>query len=296
MDVDIRSNVLLTDLYQLTMLQSYLDHGMDDTAVFEFFVRTMPPQRGFYLAAGLAQLVDFLETAHFTSGELEWIEKSGRFSQSFVEYIAQWRFAGDLHAMLEGTVFFANEPIVRVTAPLPVAQLIESRLINILHYQTLVATKASRCVLAAEGKPVMDFGLRRAHGADAGLVAARASYIAGFVGTATVLAEPLFGVPVFGTMAHSFVQAHSVEIEAFSHFAETHPEDVILLIDTYDTEAGATKVVQLAPELKAKGIAVKGVRLDSGDLIVHARNVRRILDAGGLPEVHITASGNLDEH
>ena len=296
MNIDIRSNVLLTDLYQLTMLQSYLDHGMDDTAVFEFFVRTMPPQRGFYLAAGLAQLIEFLETAHFTSGELEWIEKSGRFSQSFVDYLARWRFMGDIHAMPEGTVFFANEPIVRVTASLPIAQLIETRLINILHYQTLVATKASRCVLAAEGKPVMDFGLRRAHGADAGLMAARASYVAGFVGTATVLAEPLFGIPVFGTMAHSFVQAHSREVEAFSHFAETYPGQVILLIDTYDTEAGAKKVVELASELKAKGIVVKGVRLDSGDLIVHSRNVRRILDAGGLLDVHITASGNLDEH
>ena len=296
MDVDMRSNVLLTDLYQLTMLQSYLDHGMNAPAVFEFFVRTMPPQRGFYMAAGLEQLVEFLETVHFTPWELEWVEKSGRFSRSFVEYLERWRFNGDLHAMPEGAVCFANEPVVRVTASLPVAQLVETRLINILHYQTLVASKASRCVLAAAGRHVMDFGLRRAHGAEAGLLAARACYIAGFGGTATVLAEPLFGVPVFGTMAHSFVQAHTVESEAFAHYAETHPDQVILLIDTYDTEAGAEKVVQLARELKTKGIAVKGVRLDSGDLIAHARKVRRILDKGGLSDIHITASGNLDEH
>jgi len=293
---DIRSSILLTDLYQLTMLQGYMEQGMEETAVFEFFSRKMPPQRGFYLAAGLEQLVEFLEQAHFTPQELEWVAQSGYFSQSFVDYLERWRFTGDLHAMPEGTVCFINEPMVRITAPLPQAQLVETRLINLLQYQTLVASKAARCVLAANGTPLIDFGLRRAHGAEAGLLAARASYLAGFTGSATVLAESLFGVPVFGTMAHSFIQAHPIEHEAFKHFADAQPNNVILLIDTYHTEEGARKVVALAPELKEKGIPIQGVRLDSGDLVDHAFQVRKILDDGGLRDVKITASGNLDEY
>ncbi len=269
---------------------------MEETAVFEFFSRKMALHRGFYMASGLEQLIEFLEQVRFTPDELDWVEKSGRFSKSFVEYLAQWRFAGDVHAMPEGSVFFMNEPIVRVTAPLPQAQLVETRLINLLQYQTLVASKAARCVLAASDKPLIDFGLRRAHGAEAGLLAARASYLAGFAGSATVLAEPFFGVPVFGTMAHSFIQAHMVESEAFEHFADAQPNNVILLIDTYDTEEGARKVVALASRLKKKGIAIKGVRLDSGDLVDHAFKVRKILDDGRLHEVQITASGNLDEY
>lgn len=293
---DIRSSILLTDLYQLTMLQGYLEQGMEETAVFEFFSRKMRPQRGFYMAAGLEQLVEFLELARFSPEELDWVAKSGHFSKSFVEYLERWQFSGDLHAMPEGTVFFINEPIARVTAPLPEAQLVETRLINLLQYQTLVASKAARCVLAANEKPLIDFGLRRAHGAEAGLLAARASYLAGFAGSATVLAEPYFKVPVFGTMAHSFIQAHTVESEAFEHFADAQPDNVILLIDTYNTEEGAKKVVALAPKLKKKGIAIKGVRLDSGDLVDHAFKVRKLLDDGGLTEVQITASGNLDEY
>ena len=294
--MDIRSSTLLTDLYQLTMLQGYMEQGMEETAVFEFFVRKMPPQRGFFMVAGLEQLVEFLEFVHFTPWELEWIAKSGLFSQSFVDYLEGWGFRGDLHAMPEGTVFFTNEPIARITAPLPQAQLVETRLINLLQFQTLVASKAARSVLVAAGKPLIDFGLRRAHGAEAGLLAARASYLAGFAGSATVLAEPLFGVPVFGTMAHSFIQAHSVESDAFEHFAFAQPENVILLIDTYDTEKGAQKVVDLAPRLKEEGIKIKGVRLDSGDLVDHAFKVRQILDEGDLRDVQITASGNLDEY
>ena len=294
--MDIRSSILLTDLYQLTMLQAYMEQEMEETAVFEFFVRKMPKPRGFFMAAGLEQLVQFLENVHFTPWELDWIAKSGLFSKSFVDYLERLRFSGDLHAIAEGTVFFTNEPIARVTAPLPQAQLVETRLINLLQFQTLIASKAARSVLVAGGKPLVDFGLRRAHGAEAGLLAARASYLAGFAGSATVLAEPFYGVPVFGTMAHSFVQAHSAETEAFEHFAEAHPNNVVLLIDTYDTEEGAKKVVELAPRLKGKGITVKGVRLDSGDLSDHAFKVRRILDEGGLPDAQITASGNLDEY
>ena len=294
--MDLRSSMLLTDLYQLTMVQGYMEQGMEDSAVFEFFVRTMPKDRGFLMAAGLEQLVEYLENLHFTPRELEWVDGCGLFSKSFVDFLAGLTFGGDLHAMAEGTVFFSNEPIARVTASLPEAQLIESRLINLLHYQTLVATKASRSVLAAREKPLIDFGFRRAHGAEAGLFAARASYLGGFVGTATVLANSLYDVPVFGTMAHSFIQAHKAEIDSFEHFADSQPNNVILLIDTYNIKKGAKKVVELAPRLEEKGITIKGVRLDSGDLIKQAFIVREILDEGGLSHVQITASGNLDEY
>jgi nicotinate phosphoribosyltransferase len=212
-----------------------------------------------------------------------------------LDYLAGLRFTGDIHAMPEGTVFFAEEPILRVTAPLPEAQLIETRVINLLQFQTMIAAKAARMVLAAPGKRLVDFGLRRAHGAEAGLMAARASYIAGFAGTATVLADKRFGIPIFGTMAHSYVQIHDDEAQAFENFARARPKNLILLIDTYDTEAAARKVVALAPRLKAAGIAVGGVRLDSGDLIALSRSVRRILDDGGLTDVTIFASGGIDE-
>jgi nicotinate phosphoribosyltransferase len=294
--IDLRATPLLTDLYQLAMLQAYYDRGMEETAVFEFFVRRLPPNRNFLVAAGLEQLLVFVEGIRFSSEELDWIRDSGHFSRDLADRLVDLRFTGAVHAMPEGTVFFENEPIVRVAAPMPQAQLIESRLINILHYQTLIASKAARVVLAAPEKLLVDFGMRRAHGAEAALFAARASYLAGFSGTATALAELEFGVPVFGTMAHSFVQAHAAEELAFEHFAASHPTNLTLLIDTYDTEAGARKVARLAPLLKQRGITVQAVRLDSGDLAAHARAVRRILDASGLTEVAIFASGNLDEY
>ncbi len=287
---------LLTDLYQLTMVQAYLDHGDTDAAVFEFFARTLPPSRGFLLAAGLAQALDFLETLRFSDADLSWLESTGRFSQKLLDYLAGFRFTGDVHAMPEGTVFFANEPILRVTAPLPQAQFVESRLINILHFQSLIAAKAARCVLAAPDKLLVDFGMRRAHGAEAGLMAARASYIAGFAGTATVLAGEDFGIPLYGTMAHSFIEAFDDEAAAFESFARSRPENVVLLLDTYDSEAAARKVVALAPRLKAAGIAIRGVRLDSGDLIALSKSVRAILDAGRLTDTTIFVSGGLDEN
>jgi nicotinate phosphoribosyltransferase len=287
--------VLLTDLYQLTMLQGYFAQQMEEDAVFEFFVRKLPKNRGFLMAAGLDQVVEFLEGLCFSDRELEWLRKGGRFSEAFVDYLAGLRFTGDLDAMPEGTTFFPNEPIARIVAPIAQAQLVETRLINLLHFQTLIASKATRSVLVAQGKSLIDFGLRRAHGSEAGLLAARASYLAGFTGTATVLAGVQFDIPVYGTMAHSFVQAHEDEVEAFEHFACAQPDNVVLLIDTYDTERAAEKVVVLASCLKKKGIHVKAVRLDSGDLAEHARKVRRILDNGGLTEVKIVASGNLDE-
>jgi nicotinate phosphoribosyltransferase len=295
-DRDIQSSVLLTDLYQLTMIQAYLDHGMKETGVFEFFARKLPARRNFLIAAGLDQCLAFLEEFRFSPQELSWVRSCGIFRPSFADYLEGFRFSGDVYAMAEGTAFFADEPILRVSAPLPEAQLVESRLINLLHFQAMIASKAARSVLMAPGKLLVDFGFRRAHGAEAGLMAARASYLAGFDGTATVLAAPLFDIPVYGTMAHSFVQAHDQEGLSFEHFARSLPGNVILLIDTYDTEAAAEKVVRLAPVLAREGIKIKGVRLDSGDLAEHARKVRRILDEGGLRNVTIFASGSVDEY
>ncbi|HWC90007.1 MAG TPA: nicotinate phosphoribosyltransferase, partial [Pirellulales bacterium] len=286
---------LLTDLYQLNMIQAYLDHGDTGTAVFELFCRTLPPRRGFMVAAGLQQAMDYLENLRFSAGDIAWLKSTGRFKPNALDYFSGLRFTGDVHAMPEGTTFFANEPILRITAPLPQAQLVETRLINILHFQSLVAAKAARCVLAAPNKVLVDFGLRRAHGAEAGLMAARASYVAGFAGTATVLAGEKYGIPLYGTMAHSFVEAFDDESAAFETYARSRPNNLVFLIDTYDTEAAARKVVALAPKLKADGIVVRAVRLDSGDLIALSKSVRNILDQGGLQDVTIVASGGLDE-
>ena len=272
------NNVLLTDMYQLTMLQGYYEQGMEEVAVFEFFVRKLPKNRGYLVAAGLEQVLAYLEQVRFAPDEIEWLSGTGHFKPAMLERLASLRFTGDVHAMPEGTVFFPDEPIIRITAPLPEAQLIESRLINLVHFQTLIASKAARSVLIAQNALLVDFGMRRAHGSEAALLAARASYLAGFDGSATVSAGKVFGIPVYGTMAHSFVQTHSQESQAFVHFALANPDDVVLLIDTYDTEKGAQKVVDLAPSLLEQGIKIKGVRLDSGDLADHAKKVRTILD------------------
>jgi nicotinate phosphoribosyltransferase len=289
-------SALLTDLYQLAMLSAYVREGMHSPAVFELYVRRLPRTRNFLVAAGLAQAVEYLETLRFEPDELAWLADSGRFSPDVVAYLARLRFTGDVDAMPEGTVFFADEPILRVTAPLPEAQLVESRLLNLMHVQTLIASKAVRAVLVAPGKQLVDFGLRRAHGAEAALLAARVTHLAGFAGSSNVLAGQRFGIPVFGTMAHSFVQAHDVEADAFAAFARDQPAHVVLLLDTYDIEAAARVVVEIAPRLAAQGITVRGVRIDSGDLGAEARRVRRSLDAGGLEAVTIFASGDLDEY
>ena len=288
--------LLLTDLYELAMLEAYYASGMEEEAVFDFFVRDLPPGHGYLVAAGLEQVLATLKNAQFSEEELAWVVDSGRFGADFVEYLRGFRFTGAVHAMREGTVFFPNEPVLRVTAPIPQAQLLETRIINLLQYQILVATKATRCVFAAPDKQLVDFGLRRAHGAEAGLMAARASWLGGFAGSSTVLAAPRFGVPVFGTMAHSFIEAHDDEMVAFEHLARARPEGLVLLIDTYDTEGSARRLIGLARRLAEDGIRVKAVRLDSGDLAMHARRVRRILDDGGLEDVTIFASGGLDEH
>ena len=283
---------LLTDLYQLTMVTAYQELGMEREAVFEFFVRTMPPQRGFLVAAGLEQVLDYLETLQLDADELRWLASSGRFKPTAIERLTGLRFTGDVDAMPEGTVFFANEPILRVTAPLPEAQVVESRIVNLLNFQAMVASKAARCRIAAGERSLVDFGMRRAHGAEAALLAARACYVAGFDDTATVEAGRRFGIPITGTMAHSFVQAHDDETAAFRDFARVHPRGVTLLIDTYDTVRAAHSVVLLARQ----GLDVDAVRLDSGDLAALAVEVRGILDAGGCTKTRIVASGNLDEH
>ena len=290
------SAALLTDLYQLNMMQAYLDRGMTERATFELFFRKLPASRRFLVAAGLEQVLSYLEQLRFGGEEIEWLRSTGRFSGEFLEYLAGFRFSGDVHAMPEGTIFFPDEPVLRVTAPLPEAQLIESRLLNLVHFQTLIASKAARIVVAADGKRLIDFGFRRAHGEEAGVLAARAAYIAGFSATATVEAGRLFGIPLSGTMAHSFIQAHDDECAAFENFARSRPAGLVLLIDTYDTETGAAKVAGLAPRLGAEGITVTGVRIDSGDLGDHARKVRRILDDAGSSQIGIFASGGIDEH
>jgi nicotinate phosphoribosyltransferase len=289
-------SALLTDLYQFTMLQGYYREGMVDTASFELFVRKLPPCRNFLVAAGLEQLLEYLETFRFSGEECEWLAEQPDFTPEFVDTLAELRFTGEVQALPEGSIFFQNEPIVRITAPLPEAQIIETRLINIMQLQIMIASKAVRSVFAAPDKLLVDFGLRRAHGAEAGLMAARASWLAGFGGSSNVLAGKLFGIPMYGTMAHSYIMAHDDEAESFARFAESLPGNVTLLIDTYDTPEGARKTVALAPRLAARGIPVRAVRLDSGDLAALAREVRGILDRGGLADCRIFASGDLDEH
>ncbi len=290
------ASALLVDLYQINMMKSFWDRRMNQTAMFEFYVRRLPKERGFLLAAGLEQVLEYLETLNFSDQDLDWLKDQLLLPQDFLDYLKSFRFTGRVEALPEGTVFFQEEPVLRITAPLLEAQFVETRIINLLQYQTMIASKAGRIVLSAPGKSLVDFGLRRAHGAEAGLLSARASYLAGFSGTATVQAGALFDIPLYGTMAHSFVQVHDRESDAFEHFVRSHPQNTVLLLDTYHTEQAAEKVVTLASRLKKEGITIQAVRIDSGDLGAHSKKVRSILDAGDCPEIKILASSNLDEH
>jgi nicotinate phosphoribosyltransferase len=289
---------LLLDLYQLTMAQSYFALGMREPAVFELFVRSLPRSRGFLVAAGLAQALEYLEGLRFGPEDIEFLAGLRLFSPEFLKYLGTFRFNGSVHAMPEGTPFFGQEPILRVTAPILEAQLVESRILNIVHFQTVIASKAARCALAAGERQLVDFGLRRAHEADAGFFAARAAYVGGFHATATVEAGRRFGIPLSGTLAHSFIEAHRSEEEAFRSFAATYPEAATLLIDTYDTERGAARAAALARELKkiASPGRIRAVRIDSGDLLRECRAVRRILDSLECQEIQIVVSGGLDEY
>ncbi len=285
---------LFTDLYELTMLQAYLEESMHDPAVFSLFVRKVPPGRNYLLACGLDSLLGQLEDLRFEQKDLEYLASLGPFSDRFLGWLADLRFTGDVYAVKEGTPVFANEPILEVVAPLPEAQLVETLVMNQIHVQTVLATKAARLVSAAAGRPVLDFGARRIHGIDAAIKGARAFHIAGVAGTSNVLAGRIYGVPVRGTMAHSYIQAHDTEREAFDAFARLYP-DTVLLVDTYDTLDGVRRVVDLQERLGEK-FRVSAVRLDSGDLDALSRESRRILDSAGLEGVEVFASGGLDEH
>ncbi|MHC4428829.1 MAG: nicotinate phosphoribosyltransferase [Planctomycetota bacterium] len=284
---------LLTDLYQLTMLQAYVAEGMHEEAVFDFFIRRLPPTRNYLVACGLDDVLQYLETVRFSDDACRWLGGLGLFSDSFLEWLAAFQFEGTVWACPEGTPVFAGEPLLQVVAPLPQAQLVETYLVNQVNFQTMVASKAARVVHAAGDRRVVDFGLRRAHGTDAGMKAARACFVAGVEATSNVLAGRVYGIPVTGTMAHSYVQAHDSELEAFRAFATTFPES-ILLVDTYDTLEGVRNVVRLAREL-GEGFRIRGVRLDSGDLATLAKETRAILDEAGLGSVEIFASGSLDD-
>jgi len=287
-------SALFTDLYELTMLGAYHAEDMTGTAVFELFFRELPPHRNYVVAAGLDAVLDYLESLRFTSADLAWLREFGGFDEAFLEWLTTLRFTGDVHAVPEGTVVFPNEPIIQVVAPLPQAQLVETYVLNQVHVQSLVATKASRITCSAAGRPVADFGSRRAHGADAALKAARASYIGGVAGTSNVLAARRYGIPCLGTMAHSYVQAHDDELEALQAFAERYP-GTTLLVDTYDTLQGVDRVVELARR-QGDAFTVEAIRLDSGPLAELIPGARKRLDAGGLDGVSIMASGGLDEY
>lgn len=290
------NSALFTDFYELTMLYGYFKEGMKDRAAFELFLHKFPRSRNLLIAAGLEQVLDYLVNFHFTDDECIWLDATGYFDRDFTDYLRDMKFTGDVYALPEGTMFFNREPIIRIEAPLPEAQIVETRIINIINFQTMLASKAIRSRIAAPDKLLVDFGFRRAHGSEAGLLAARACCMAGFDGTSNVAAARQFDLPYYGTMAHSYIMAHRDEMESFMRFADAQPGNLVLLIDTYDTEAGAVKVVEVANHLKRKGKTVKAVRLDSGDLAEHARTVRKILDEGGHPEIGIFASSSLDEY
>jgi nicotinate phosphoribosyltransferase len=286
---------LLTDLYELTMAAAYFKQGIDAPATFSLYARR-DPQRGYFVAAGLEAILEQLEDFHFEAQDIDFLRQTGLFEEAFLSNLAKLRFGGDVWAMPEGTIFFPDEPIVEVTAPIIQSQLLETDLINAAGLASMLASKAARCVHAAQGRGLIDFSLRRAQGADAGLAVARSSYLAGFDGTSNVLAGKLYNIPLAGTMAHSFVMAFEREIDAFRAYARLFPQRTILLLDTYDTLQGARHAAQVAQEMKSQGQALAGVRLDSGDLAELSRQVRAILDQAGLNAVKIFASGGLDEY
>ena len=291
--VDYANLGLFTDLYELTMLQAYVERGMGETATFSLFVRRLPERRNYLLACGLDDVLDYLERLRFRREGLDYLASLGRFSERFLRWLEEFRFAGDVDAVPEGTPVFENEPLLEITAPIAQAQLVETFVMNQMHLQTVLASKAARVVTAAAGRSVVDFGPRRMHGIDAAIKAARAFYIAGVAATSNTLAGQIYGVPVAGTMAHSFVQAAVNEMAAFRAFAALYPE-TILLVDTYDTLEGVRHVIALAREL-GDAFKVRAVRLDSGDLAALAARARALLDEAGLTRVELFASGSLNE-
>ena len=298
-----RNLTLLTDFYELTMMQAYYrlerDTGCRRCAVFDLFYRENPDGNGFAVAAGLRQAVDYIEGLRFDDQDIEYLRAREIFAEDFLAYLRDFRFSGDIAAVPEGTVVFPNEPLLRVTAPLMEGQLIETALLNIINHQSLIATKASRVVQAAKDDTVLEFGLRRAQGPDAGLYGARAAMIGGCHATSNVLAGRKFGVPVRGTHAHSWIMSFDCELEAFRYYASLYPQACVLLADTYDTlKSGVPHAIQVFTELKERGVPLDGygIRLDSGDLAYLSKKARKMLDEAGFPDAVISASGDLDEH
>jgi nicotinate phosphoribosyltransferase len=287
---------LLTDLYQLTMAQAYFQTGARDPATFSLFVRAHPTQRGYLVCAGLNDVLEFLQQLSFDGAAIDYLHSRRLFTDEFLEFLKGLRFTGDVWAVPEGRLFFKDEPVLEITAPIVEAQIAETFVINQINFQSLIATKAARCVHAACGRGVVDFSLRRTHGIDAGMKVARASYLAGFGGTSNVRAGQHYGIPVVGTMAHSFVLSFEREIDAFRAFTASFPDNSTLLIDTYDTVGGARNAVLMAREMAARGQRLRGVRIDSGDLLALSREVRQIFDEAGFHDIKITASGGLDEY
>jgi nicotinate phosphoribosyltransferase len=289
-----RIGPLFTDLYELTMAASYFDNRIFSDATFSVFVRDTT-RRNYFVAAGLEDVLKELQAFRFSDDELGYLRGTGLFSDVFIDYLKGLRFTGTIHALPEGTLFFPNEPVLEVTAPLIESQIIETFILNTIGFQTNVASKGARCVYAAQGRPLVDFSLRRTQGQDAGLKVARSTFLAGFSGTSNVLAGKQFGLPVSGTMAHSYISAFDREIDAFTAFAETFPESSVFLIDTYDTLEGARNAAKVAVDMQAKGHGLLGVRLDSGDMVDLSQQVRKILDKAGLQDVKIYASSGFDE-
>ena len=284
------------DLYELTMAASYFAHGMNDVATFELSVRQLPPGRGFLVACGLEDALAFLDGFAFNDDALAYLRTLGAFDEAFLEGLGRLRFSGDVWAVPEGEAVFAEEPLLRVTAPLIEAQLAETFLLNATTFQTMIATKAARIALACGARTFVDFSGRRDHGPDAALKVARASFVGGASATSNVLAGQLYGLDLSGTMAHAYVLSFPSEIEAFRAYARDFPESAVLLIDTYDTVEGARRAAAVANELRDEGVTLRGVRLDSGDLAALAREVRAVLDAEGCADIAIFASSDLDEY
>ncbi|MFW6054943.1 MAG: nicotinate phosphoribosyltransferase [Thermodesulfobacteriota bacterium] len=287
---------LLTDFYELSMAAVYFQEGMYEPATFSLFIRDYPPNRAYFISAGLEEVLSYLETFRFTRDDLDYLDSTGLFSSDFLHYLHSLQFTGLVRAIPEGRLFFKDEPILEVTAPIIQAQIIESFVINTINLQVLLATKASRCVYAAKGRGLIDFSLRRTQGPDAGLRMARSGYLAGMNGTSNVLAGKMYGIPVSGTMAHSFVTSFLDELEAFRAFARVFPQNTVLLIDTYDTLSGAEKAVRIAREMEEQGLQLSGVRLDSGDMLQLSRQVRDLFNREGLDYIRIFASGGFDEY
>jgi nicotinate phosphoribosyltransferase len=286
---------LFTDLYELTMAQAYWQSGQTAPATFSLFFRKYPPDRAYFVFAGLADVLAYLEDFHFSPPDVEYLRSLGRFDGAFLEYLGRLRFTGSVRAMREGSIFFINEPVLEVTGPVIESQLVETFLVNQSNLQSILATKASRVVQAARGRQVIDFAARRAHGAEAANKLGRVSYLVGFDGTSNTLAGGLYGIPVSGTMAHSYVMSFANEVESFRCFAKSFPDSSTFLVDTYDTLEGTRKAVVVAREMKEAGHHLRAIRLDSGDLLDLSRRTRALLDEAGLPEIQIFASGGLDE-